>query len=157
MANKIIPQEDFDNIVSLFRSKQIENIQLGMCLVKGQQCYTQFRDHFGKSFGKFSSFFKKVILDVSETGNFDRMIDELILYIVDGEYLPSIRISDILIDFPELYKEFDLSRFSGLYISCVLRYQPHLYTEFDLSKCNKSDIDWICQFQPQLKPYFNQL
>lgn len=158
MANQIIPQKDFDNIVSLFRSKQLDNIQLGMCLVRGQKCYKQFRDHFGKSFKEFQYFFRNIVPVALQIQNrrSDWIINELILHIVNNVSLPQVIISDIIILKPQLYKDFNLDRLSGLYISCILRRHPHLYTEFDLSKCIKSDIDWICQFQPQLKPYFNQ-
>jgi hypothetical protein len=76
MANQIIPQEDFNNIVSLFESKEIENIQLGICLVRGQKCYRQFKSYFGKTFTAYVDYFNRVVSTVAN--------DPKIVYILDS-------------------------------------------------------------------------
>lgn len=149
MKTQPIDNESFMNLVSLFKSKQIDYIALGLQLVESQNCQQQFQKYFGRSIEEFNDFFNNVITKITN----NELQEKIICEICNNAPLGDEDICDIIINNHELSKYFDSE---SKYMTVIIMQNPYIIDEFDLTKLKPIHIESLLTLRPQLKPYFNK-
>lgn len=138
------------NVFNLFETKNIENIKLGVQIIKTLGYQKDFEVFFKRSFIGYDDVFTNIVLVMNE----DVELIEETSIIVDNNFniseLSGFNITWIVSSQPQLINRFDLAKLDGDNISWILQSQPQLIDKFDLSKLGKGNISYLLQSQPQL-------
>lgn len=144
------------NPFKLFENKNINDIKLGLKVIKSLGLQSEFKNYFKVCFYDYECIFLDVVLVISKNRAIEYIIPRILELKCDLKQLGGVDVVYILFDYPEFVNLVDVEKISP-YDSClVLKQRPELADFFDFNKFNYSDAYWLLQRQPQLKSYFNE-
>lgn len=169
------------NVLYLFETKNIEDIKLGLQLVKTLHLENEFTTYFKRSFIKYEDIFNNVVLLLEKETEFKFYFDSIIDKNLKINKLYYYNIPALIDKFPFLINYFDLSKMSKEAVSFLVYKKPGNMLKFDLSKITikqlmqignhyapklikklkleflgKSDIYWVLQTQPKIRKLFQK-
>ena len=144
------------NIFSLFESKDIESVKLGIEVIKTLNKEKEFEDKMGISFEKYEDIFNNILLVVNKKDETKAFVDVLFYRKFDLSKISKFWIEIVIMNYPELINYFDLTKLESSEIYGILLRQPHLINNLDLTKLNNLEITSLLCFQPHLKHYLKK-
>lgn len=143
------------NPFNLFENKNVENIKLGLQVVKSLGLQKEFENYFNRSFEDYQTAFNNVFLiiikDIELKYIYERFVDEdMLLSSIKGYSLAKIFKRQ-----PQTMNYFNFSLFKAADISSILQLNPHLIDKFDFTNMEKYEINHIKICNPKLASYFN--
>lgn len=164
------------NPFSLFENKNIEDIKLGLKVIKSLSLEKEFEEHFEISYRKYNDVFNNIFLVINKSPKLEHIGNWIIENNLNLSKLSGYGICDLLRYHPQLLNRFDLTKLnefsialllekqpqlvdkfelkSGVYISMLLQKRPELINNLDLTNLRETEIFGLLKKQPQLKPYF---
>ena len=143
------------NVFNLFESKNIENIKLGLEVVKTLDCQKEFGNYFKSSFEEYEKKYN-IFLDISESDYMEKISHILSSNGLNFKELYKSDIAWILQRFPQFVDILDIHKLDGFYTANIVHSQPELINKLNIMKCSDKDIYYVLTRHPQLKPYFDK-
>lgn len=146
------------NPFDLFETRSVENIKLGLQVIKSLNLQKEFKTKMKISFEEYEDVFNTIVLVLSKTDGYAirHVMGKLFSFNLDLSKLDSSMCGFIIKKIPETYKYFNLYSLNSYEIILILERQPQLIDKFNLSLLEEDDIRGLLQIQPQLEKYFNK-
>lgn len=120
------------NAFRLFENDNVEDVKLGLNVIKSLGLQKEFEEKMGISFDNYEDIFNNLVLVLNQDKYMENSVRGL------------------------LQIKLNLSNVNRYFIEEVLITHPQLISYFNVSKLNYSNIITILSSQQQLKPYFNK-
>lgn len=141
------------NPFSLFESKNIENIKLGLQVVKSLNLQKEFELYFKRPFIEYEDIFNNLILVISKDVNSAYVLSVILDNNLDLLANKNI-IGIIIANYPEFIDYFDVYNLEHNITYQLLKIHPNLINKLNISKLDEHRIAYLIKQYPQLKPYF---
>ena len=141
------------NIFSLFESKDVESIKLGLEVIRTLGLEKEFEDHFEITHQEYNNIFNGFIIPLMDI-KIECLITKIIKLNLRIDDLDSYDKVKILIFMPKLYKYFDLNKINADYIYLILLEKPELIKFLPYKKLTVQKIITLLKIRPELMKYF---
>lgn len=150
------------NIFNLFESKNMDNIKLGIQVVKTLGLEKEFEGYFGLTLNKYEEVFVNIIplilnnwcFYISSSDDNISVVDEVFMYNFDVNKLDSQSVISILIHNPELVGYFDLKKLNMSYAMPLLDVHPQFISYLDFNNLDKKIYNILITYIKNAKEYF---
>lgn len=144
------------NVFSLFETKNIEDIKLGIQVVKSLNKQKEFETKMGIAFEKYEDVFNNVILVVKQDYQNKNFCKHILNNKLDLSKTHIVWIAWVLSYYPEFVNYFNLYNLKDNDVFRLLLEHPQLLHNLDLSRLTDCAISNLVYCHPKLASYFNK-
>ena len=138
------------NVFTLFENNNVEDIKLGLQVIKCLGAEKEFKEKMEVTFGKYENLFNSIVLR-----GYKNVICEDWLDILEVNFdltkLNDNTICYFIYTYPDLIDYFDFHRLDENLIIYIIKTQPQLFGRFDINKLSKTKLSLLFNIYPDLK------